>query len=873
MPPRLPLVSGIVLILALAGWWWWSWATRDLTALPSTPPAPSESAGQPAVDAATIAESADLVVRTVDDLASAVSNVGPTARLHGRCVDAEGAPMAGCTVRLRGAAHDETRKEAWLRDHRELPPPVEPPATTTGTDGRFEFVFWPPSPFGFTLSCRLAGHCEVTGTWSTLAPGSTTDVGDLQLLRGVRVVGRLVDERGQGMADRQVRLTAVRDRFALGQAGGPLSTRAAASCGTANDGSFATKGWLPPGDYEVSSDGNLRISPAQVTLPAGSDEFAMTLVATTPATAALPKLSGRVVDGDGRPIANARVECRSTPRGTPSALTARDGTFTLQAAADTPERSVLAVDMEGFEPFRTQEPILWHSVGVELRLQRGPALTIRVVDPDENAVADYTVRVVPRKLGRWSGDDSRVRARGPYQDGTATVAGLQTGEHLLIVEFPTATGWATWYEPLQMQGDRRLDLRASAGLQRPVRVVDAAGLPVPGARLQLCEMFGGSFSPGRRVLSREIWLRGTLADHILVVHEDVTGDDGRALLRNASPARLALCLPGPGHVAATVEAVDLTAATELVVVVSRGARLQGRLIPREAVAHLRRFDEHLRPADRLNLRLQGRRGARFPDPDLLGVPGASPNAIDADGNFVLQGIPPGAWDCALTYHDGPDPKELYSRSLALGRLTLVDGDNPPAEFDISAMLPGTLAGLVLHNGLPLAHGRLQLRSPSFGHPIGTDAEGRFRLDLPAAEYRVELAGSAALAADSSAIVVRGQTTEHTFSIASATLQLELLTVDGTPATNAQVRLHPRRDFLATAEPGGTLDCVLAPGSYRLQVLPAALGSPAAMHELTIEGMQKQLEDPFAAHLLDCGEVHLRAGETRALRVVVPAGWK
>ena len=87
------------------------------------------------------------------------------ARLSGRCVDAAGAPLAGCTVALSGWSSGRESEAQWLRDHEALPKPMDLPRVVTKEDGRFSFSFVPPPPFQFSLECARDDMGTV-GSWS-----------------------------------------------------------------------------------------------------------------------------------------------------------------------------------------------------------------------------------------------------------------------------------------------------------------------------------------------------------------------------------------------------------------------------------------------------------------------------------------------------------------------------------------------------------------------------------------------------------------------------------------------------------------------------------------------------------------------------------
>jgi Carboxypeptidase regulatory-like domain len=159
-----------------------------------------------------------------------------TGRIRGRVVSAEaGTPVRRAQVRISGTD-------------------VASRTTMTDADGRYEFVDLPDGRFNVTST--KAGYVSVqygqtrpfeSGKPIELADKQVVDKADISMPRGSVIVGRIVDEFGEPVADAIV--TAMRQQWA----GGRRRLVNAGRTAQTNDlGQFRMYG-LPPGDYFVSA--------------------------------------------------------------------------------------------------------------------------------------------------------------------------------------------------------------------------------------------------------------------------------------------------------------------------------------------------------------------------------------------------------------------------------------------------------------------------------------------------------------------------------------------------------------------------------------------------------------------------------------------
>lgn len=810
--------------------------------------------------------------------AAAAALANQFATLRGRCVDDSGTALAACRVTLTGRTGDRETVDAWLREHAAMPAWQDPPATTTAVDGRFEITFVPPPPFRFMLDFVHAGSADRRGFWPQIAAGAIVDLGDIVMSPGVLVAGRVVDDSGVPQANVNVELTRVPGQDLDHTA--PVPARWGDQAATAADGAFALRARLTPGEYRVETRNAELASPMTVTLPAERSTEQLPVVVRR---RALPSLRGRVLDEAGAPVAGLQIEDRAAQRGTPRTFSGNDGTFELIALApDGPPNASLVPRSDEYEnDASVAHEVPWGRTDVELRVRRAPGLSVRVTDTAGTPVETYVVRVLPRNTRGSSSNDSRVRAAGPHQDGIATVPGLARGDWLVLVEFPATSPFESLRVPFHHEaGPQRLDLRAAASARRTVRVLAMDEAPVAGATVQLCDPFDAPLDDSRMVMRRDLWMVNAGNNPALVVGEGVTDADGRIELRGPGDRELGLCVPGPGNVPLRQTGLRLGEPGEFVVYVRRGARLVGRIVPPEATAELKRlagveptaaFPERYRP----RLALFGTQG-RFPK-DMVAARDLASLRIADDGSFDAAGLPTGAWQFEVVHHavHGSGAREL---TLACGEVHLFDGVPIVQDLDLSELLPGTLEGLVLWNGQPLANSNIGLLLPGRQEGVATNAEGRFRKVLRPGEYEVHVTrllspgNWANLPCPTAAHVVRGETTTQTFAVASASLRVTVLDTAGKPVPNLTLQARDengRTRDLQPTDAQGTTTAELAPTVVTLGVPSKVRIDPGTAGLRRREAQARGEPDPFARQWITLHTVGLAAGQPNVIEVRLP----
>jgi Carboxypeptidase regulatory-like domain len=279
-----------------------------------------------------------------------------TGRIRGRVISAEsGSPVRRAQVRISGGD-------------------VTPRTALTDASGRYEFGDLPDGRF--TLSASKPGYVNVqygqtrpfeSGKPIELADKQTLDRADIAIPRGSVIVGRIVDETGDPIADALV--TAMRQQWIDGRR---RLMNAGRTAQTNDLGQFRLYG-LPPGDYYVSATvrnndnppldwlaGGAIAAPVRASSPASG--YAPTYYPGTPSVAdaqrvtvgigqeaqgtdfalipvRLARITGIVLSSEGRPVEGAMVS--AVPRSGfemvqmfgGGARTTREGSFTLSNVA------------------------------------------------------------------------------------------------------------------------------------------------------------------------------------------------------------------------------------------------------------------------------------------------------------------------------------------------------------------------------------------------------------------------------------------------------------------------------------------------------------------------------------------------------------
>lgn len=299
--------------------------------------------------------------------------LGTTAAVRGRVVDASGAPVAGAAVEAlppdgRGRAARSGRRPAG----------TEP--TQTRRDGCFELPIEREARWCVRASANGRGVAQVAEV--DVTPGVDVELGDLVLVGRGCVGGRTVDARGQPVAEVRVDAARVYARDATSHSpDAPERFVDGAERGTslsAPDGTFRIEG-LATGTYSLSTPHERSAEEGGTAPPhALGDEGAVLVVSRHRASIV-------VRDESGAPLPGADLFVRAGGRAA-SAQTDAAGRHVVHAAAG--DHLVVAASLTGCAPAEAEHRFGAANEDVEL------ALTLRALS---SATGSLEVVVLDRE--------------------------------------------------------------------------------------------------------------------------------------------------------------------------------------------------------------------------------------------------------------------------------------------------------------------------------------------------------------------------------------------------------------------------------------------------------------------------------------------
>jgi protocatechuate 3,4-dioxygenase beta subunit len=300
-----------------------------------------------------------------------------TGQLSGRVTTDSGTPLAGVRVVLAPGGRPM------------IGPMGRPPQATTGDDGRFQFDNVAPGEY--RIDVQKAGYAPPYDMMTrpptyTIVAGQALRNVDFQLSKGAVISGRVLDSRGEPLAD--VRVMAFR-RGPEGRGGqrGLIAVPVQGLQQTNDIGEFRIAG-LVPGEYFVAAapqrmppfgaaptgpatgsstrmgitttfyPGSTDQSGAQpITVTAGAE---ISNIVFTIATAPVFRVSGIVVDEEGKPVARAMVNLMGDSPGRMfgppgSAMAQDDGQFVIGEVPSGTYRIMAAV------PIAVRSGTTWQS--------------------------------------------------------------------------------------------------------------------------------------------------------------------------------------------------------------------------------------------------------------------------------------------------------------------------------------------------------------------------------------------------------------------------------------------------------------------------------------------------------------------------------
>lgn len=713
----------------------------------------------------------------------------PVLDLTGRVVEPSGAPVAGALVETR-PARDPTRPEVIHRRNWEV---------RSDDDGRFRCDDLPAGPT-YELRFTAPGHAPAL----RVVAGGRRAVPQLRVVLdpGAILTGQVVRATGEPAAGAEVRVMPERDND-----GRRHRTERTSTATTDAEGRF-TVGDLVA-DLHVL---HVRAARAPLLTRSGVEVTAGTVsdlgvLRLQPDQA----LSGRVVDGDGAPVAGAEVQAW------PSAARSQETTVATTSEPDGTFR------LPGLAPGRP--------VDVEVAAAHGQRVSLRRVVPDPQEPLEVVLPAGAEVFGRLVGEDGEGVA-GPFvtvwvwspeedgggtmerrftatdEDGAFRLAGLPPGRVKLEASHGSRAVERELAEPLR-PGEQRgpLELVLPDGAPLAGRVLRADGTPAVGARVAV-RMLPAEPPP---VTAGEEGAPPWRFQETRRVRSVATGSSG------------GFTMPGvrPGAVEVTCDLGRDGRARWRGTVEPEGTWVELRVEPQLYVAGRVR-DAAGRPlvATVWLLAVDGTVPPLTATADVVYQPGGEPpyrrgDRSRADGTFFIGDLPPGRY--ALSAEAAGFVPYAPAERLQVGPEPV---DGLDVRLSSGAAVTGRLFGVA-----PEEVGEVQIYASSgdaFRHHSRLSADGRFRIaGLTPGEWRL-----------AARMPRTGRETARTFEVHAGDEELEIdldlgrglildgeLRVEGGVPPEARVFLSRLGDGAAPPEQGPSVSVpLLGDGSFRVEGL-------------------------------------------------------
>ncbi len=746
--------------------------------------------------------------------------LAPARAAVGKVQDPAGRPIAGAEAVARPALRPGSAVDAPAEDG-------EPLVRSSPSDARGVFRLPELPAAEVELAVRRAGYAPAVFAALRIPAGGLpeepVDLGVVTLRPGATLAGRVIDHRGQAVPGGEV--------FVLARPASPDAAERALhglkpAAPLAADGRFALDDLAAgaPVHLAVRAPGFL-IGQVRAVRPPTARPLVIRL---EPAA----DLRGLVVDEAGEPVPGARVDLHwqaflpeepERPVGEPILRTARaDGAGRFELRGLPAGAARVGVAAPAFVPLAGVEVELPRPAAAgELRLvlERGALLEGRVTSAAGEPVAAVRVGV-------------GGAAAATNDDGRYWLEGAAPGRQEVLFLHPAYGRLARRFEI--RPGVNVLDVAFEPGVEVAGRVVDDAGRPVPGARVEL--------APENRFEPRQ--------------YRDVAGADGRFRLSPVLAGTYRLTAGADGftdteHPAALAVGGEPLAGVE--VVLDRGAVLAGRILG-------------LAAEELAEVTVEAR-------PDRSGGGGTVAAWTDGRGRYEVRSLAPGDWTVTARLWD--------DQRQARARVVLRRSDREVTrDLEFEPRLALTVQ--VLFDEEPLADARVSLRGQRITaeRAATTDYEGRVRFDDLAPEaYRIGLRHARNGIVHNDQIDLR-QDRELVIRLEGATVGgLVVSAADGEPVRDALLALRPVAgpEYLVTAatrSDGRFAIHRLQPNRYRLVAQARGFQQSELEVEVasgqTIDGLELRLEPAPGARI----RVRLAAGQVPSrvhLLVRDPAG--
>lgn len=406
---------------------------------------------------------------------------GPRATIRARLVDPSGKAAVGAEARKAGTQLPEGWAAPVEKDTEAEP---EQPAIAANAEGRVEIQV----PAGQALSLEFGGPYwrSQSRRIQPLRPDEVADFGEISLTPAARLVGRTLGPQGQPLAGVQTRLRAA-DAGMFWEGHALIESRQSDAQGVVVfDG-------VPLGRFRIEGEttgfASAQIEALEVRSAPGDVPFELKL---DPGA----QISGRVVDADRRPVAQADVFLFRQDQGAfywgdyqppfpdrePDARSGADGSFVVTGLPKDGSAVVIGARAQG-QVSGFAKKVKAGMAEVTVVLPRALSVRGRVLGNGDAPVAGSRVWLTQKTPWGWDEEKGSTESDA---DGNFTLTGLAPGEFLLH-----ASAAGSEAEPLPLALDRELSDIVLRVAERPalvVRVTDAEGRPLARSTVDLSSL-------------------------------------------------------------------------------------------------------------------------------------------------------------------------------------------------------------------------------------------------------------------------------------------------------------------------------------------------------------------------------------------------
>jgi protocatechuate 3,4-dioxygenase beta subunit len=384
---------------------------------------------------------------------------GPGLVLRGKVMDVGGGVVAGARVRATEAVMSPEAAMAAPRVY----------VAVTGEDGGYELHLGRAQ---YSLRAEADGYAPA-GDFLLLAADTTRD---LRMSPAARISGRVI-ERGtrKPVADAELWLMMARTGGGFGR---PRDVK------SDGDGNFAFND-LEPGTYRVGGRQGRMVGmsgPVSLALAQAARDVE---VEVHPGFA----ISGRTVDGAGKPVAGARLDLyKDQPPSERPMFTKSDGDGQFRFEGVLPAQFRLQARADGFAMARQQIKVAADVPKLDVKLTTETTISGRVTDEAGRPIEGALVNAQVRGLDRTNFAYERATSAA---DGSFTVKGLIAGELTLSANHREHGGVNLRDQKLGEAEKKVVVLKLEPGgtLSGTVKLDD--GRPAAGARIEAQMRNGG----------------------------------------------------------------------------------------------------------------------------------------------------------------------------------------------------------------------------------------------------------------------------------------------------------------------------------------------------------------------------------------------